>query len=449
MLRKAAKMCKKAYNMYNISRKLLPLFLVSPVLSYSEVPLSVHGFVNFDHMYDTRQVVASREGHDLLWPKPQQLDPNGHDINDVAQLSMIPLYTLVTVRADGPNLTEGVENYALFEADFRGTNTENASLFRLRRAYADFDWGQTALRVGKAWHPLYVPGCVPRLVTYDDGEPPDAQVRTPQIRLTHRFSREETMPQHEVICAAASHTQGSLMLGPKADGKSGTRESTDFIRRSLVPNLHLEYRQWWGEHFFGVSGDYVRTIARLQTELGFKEDESLDSTLISGYAALNFPRWSVRMKWLYTENATAYDLPNGFAVATRDPDTGVQTYENLRAFGYWIDMQMMSDRQLRPGVFAGIHKSLGTKKTVTRDKSDQLILFSQEPNLDTLAKVAARARWVQDPIEIGAEVEVSHAAFAVPLESNSLMRTFDNRAQALATRGVTNARITTNLYYYF
>jgi len=416
---------------------------------HADIPVTIEGCITFDNAFDSRQVVADREGHAVLWPKRERIDPNGNDINERGQLSMIPLYTLLRLYADGPVLSGCIDTHAMCEGDFRGTSTDNASLFRLRRAYSEFDWGDLQLRVGKDWHPMSPPDCMPNVVTYDEGEPPDPQVRVPQIRVAYQSDPAYRTSSHELIAMAASHTAGSLMLGFQDDGQPGVRRSSDFIRWSVVPNIHCQYRHIWDDYLCGVGIDYTRVLPRLETDLGYQEYESINSINVVAYASFEFPRWSMRNKVLFTQNATAYNLPHGFGVRSRDTDTGRQTYTNMRALAYWIDIDGMTDRELQPGLFAGIHTALGTEDPLFRDDDDHVTLVAQEPDLDLLMKVAPRIWYYHEPVHVGVEVEVSYAKFAEPEAPQAGERKFDTFGRALRTSDVTNIRSIANVYYYF
>jgi len=439
----------------------LSLLMVMSTMACDIPSYSFHGFLAFDTAWDTRQVNAARAGHAILWPEPKRLDPRNRDINDKGQLSMIPFSVRGTFRVDGPQISENMYHYALCEADFRGSATELRSLLRLRLAYSDLDWGHTALRVGKAHHPMYPDDCTGNMVSYDNGEPPDTLIRVPQIRVTYRFAPSQEASSQELIAVFASQSIGALTIGPQDEPiqldqtyQRQQQSSTDFIRRSAVPNVHFQYRHFSEMHLFGCGVDFVRTIPRLEAnlvqhnqEVGFQDQQSLDSMNALAYLKFIFPRWTLRTKLLYTENATAYDLPNGFAVAQRNPDTDQRRYANLRAIGYWVDMDLMTDRSIMPGAFVGTHISLGSSEPLYRDPQGHLIIFSGQEDLDVLVKAAARLRYQNDPLEVGAEVHTSYATFATP--GGPDQRKFDNRARPLQTDDAFNVRCIVNMYYYF
>jgi hypothetical protein len=50
--------------------------------------IAFSGFVKTDVLYDSRQTVALREGHFLLYPSPALMDSLGTDINAKANFNM-------------------------------------------------------------------------------------------------------------------------------------------------------------------------------------------------------------------------------------------------------------------------------------------------------------------------------------------------------------------------
>ncbi|MBE0640813.1 MAG: hypothetical protein IH599_02175, partial [Bacteroidales bacterium] len=57
---------------------LFPLTLLAQEANVFGIKLS--GYVKSDYFFDSRQTIAAREGHFLLWPSPVKEDPDGEDI---------------------------------------------------------------------------------------------------------------------------------------------------------------------------------------------------------------------------------------------------------------------------------------------------------------------------------------------------------------------------------
>ena len=52
----------------------------------SDFNIKFTGFVNYEMIWDSRQVVAARDGDVLLFPAAEKLDPDGKDINAVSKV---------------------------------------------------------------------------------------------------------------------------------------------------------------------------------------------------------------------------------------------------------------------------------------------------------------------------------------------------------------------------
>jgi hypothetical protein len=61
------------------------------------------GFVKTDIIWDSRQTDALREGHFLLWPKPELIDPAGNDINAKANFNFLNIQTRLRGDIKGPD----------------------------------------------------------------------------------------------------------------------------------------------------------------------------------------------------------------------------------------------------------------------------------------------------------------------------------------------------------
>ena len=394
--------------------------------------LSIEGFTNLDTSWDTRQVNANREGLNLNWPLPRRLDKFGTDINDQGQFNMIPLHTEMQLTAIGPEWCS-IKHSGVIRADFLGTTDENQSMFRLLYSYSHLLWKHYGLLIGKYRHPLYTDGCTPNVVTYDGGEPPDMQIRVPQVRFSLRSSLEDE-PTHEFMSVFASQSAGSLSSGPQG-------RTSDYIRRAIMPNLHAQYRYWQDGNLFGVGVDGLRLIPRLVSEDNVRENTSVTSVITTAYTTLNLNSWLLKMKLIYSENASSQDLPNSYAVKTKDPDTAVQAYTPIRALSYWADVDIWPEAEFMPGIFVGAYKSIGTSERVFLDpETNQPIVFGGEPDINHIVRVIPRLWWTCEPLVVGAEIDVTHAGFGAEL---------DDFVQPQNVTSVTNVRFLVSVYYNF
>ncbi len=154
--------------------------------------ISFSGFVKTDILYDSRQTVSIREGHYLLYPKGEQRDQDGRDVNAASSFHMLSIQSRLLGKITGPDAF-GAKTSGLIETEFFGTADGDINGFRLRHAYVKLNWRATELMVGQFWHPLFVTESYPEVVSFNTGAPFQPFNRSPQIRLTHQMGRWSLM----------------------------------------------------------------------------------------------------------------------------------------------------------------------------------------------------------------------------------------------------------------
>jgi hypothetical protein len=92
-----------------------------------------YGFVKTDFMYDTRQMIYSREGHFDILPKPP-VYVDGEDINAHSNFNILSIQTRVGIKITGPDFF-GMKTSGLIEGAFFGNTDQSIGEFRLRHAF--------------------------------------------------------------------------------------------------------------------------------------------------------------------------------------------------------------------------------------------------------------------------------------------------------------------------
>jgi len=105
----------------------------------SKFGIKFSGFVKNDFFWDSRQTVAAREGHFLLWPTPVNLDEQGIDINKQTNFNFLAIQSRLIGKITGPDAL-GAKTSGLIEGDFFAQANDNVNLFRLRHAYVKLNW---------------------------------------------------------------------------------------------------------------------------------------------------------------------------------------------------------------------------------------------------------------------------------------------------------------------
>jgi hypothetical protein len=81
--------------------------------------ISFSGFVKTDAFYDSRQTVAIREGHFLLYPAAVKEDPDGKDINAQPSFNILSIQSRLTGKITGPDAF-GAKTSGMLEGAFFG-----------------------------------------------------------------------------------------------------------------------------------------------------------------------------------------------------------------------------------------------------------------------------------------------------------------------------------------
>ncbi|MCK5838337.1 MAG: hypothetical protein KAG99_00750, partial [Bacteroidales bacterium] len=116
----------------------LPLLLLSNLAIFaqekSEFGINFSGFVKNDFFFDSRQTIAAREGHFLLWPSPEALDELGNDINAKTNFNFLAVQSRLKGTISGPDAF-GAKTSGMIESDFFAQANDNTNLLRLRHAF--------------------------------------------------------------------------------------------------------------------------------------------------------------------------------------------------------------------------------------------------------------------------------------------------------------------------
>lgn len=408
------------------------------------------GYIKLDVFFDSRQIISERDGENLFYPAAPFYDAHCCDINKHGQFNMLPLETRLAAIITGPPIFNADTN-AYIEGDFYGTSDDAMRAYRMRHAYINFNWEKRSLLLGDFWHPLFIVDCYPQTVSYNTGSPIDTYSRNTQIRFTEHFG------WGELILALLAQRHGASNTG--VDGLS-----TEYVRNSMIPMCDVQLRLFLRRHIFGVGLDYKRLVPRLFSTVEsegcdriFKTKESLNSIIAATYMTLNFEALRTEAKIIYSQNGTDQSLIGGYAVATRNPITGHQTYANVRTLSAWVDVGMV-DTAVQPGVFIGVSKNLGAGRRLFIDPSAGInfpIEYVEAANINYVFRTSPRLTWNNAPVRFAAELEWTRAAyggFDLPEGSciNDCPRGAINRCgQVINSVPVDNVRFLLAAYYFF
>ena len=148
--------------------------------------INLQGYVAIEGMYDTRQVIGYKYNEYTLFPAPQKLDATGLDINDKSQFNMSGVRGTLTLNVKGPDIWDAISR-AQIEGDFSGINDDTVSLFRLKKAFAKFEWENSSVMFGQYYHPIVLDELFPETISFGRGIIYDPFRYAPQIKFRHKI----------------------------------------------------------------------------------------------------------------------------------------------------------------------------------------------------------------------------------------------------------------------
>lgn len=397
-----------------------------------ELPLSVKfgGYVHTLFTYDTRQMVAAREGHILLYPKNEILDAAGEDINEGGVYNMAVIQSRVNAKITGPEIL-GAKTNGMIEAEFIGNGESDTNGLRVRHAFVNLDWGNTSLLIGQTWSPLFVAEVFPFTVGANAGLPFKPFARNPQVRLTHKTGNWK-------LLAAIATERDYTSTGP--DGSSNK-----YLRNAGMPIVQGQAHYYLGKkkHLFGVSGEYKNLKPSLMSTTGSKEtgdyqewknDETISSWAVMGYFKLNFNPVTFKAQTTYGTNLTDVLMLGGYAVKDLNPVTNEASYTGIKVMGSWAELSYKKN-DWEYAFLAGYSKNYGAEDDIASTD----LVYARSKDIGELYRLAPRVCKKYKNLKFEFEAEYTAAAYGKLAE----------KAKVEDTKWIGGTRYSLGVYYFF
>ncbi|TRX72678.1 hypothetical protein [Carboxylicivirga sp. M1479] len=386
--------------------------------------VEIHGFVGVNAHMDTRQSATARNGNIYLFPKAEQLDAEGNDLNDHASYDIDAAFSRFNIGVSGPDMF-GAKSFAFIEGDFLGDKNPNHQdvNFRLRHAFIRLNWKKTSLLFGQYWHPLFITENFANTVNLSCGTPYHPLNRQPMLRVGRQLS-----DKIEVIGFLMSQNDFLDKGMPKA------------AENSLIPEMALQAKYKSENFFAAATGGYkVLKPSLADPNTGIKTDETATGGYLAGSLKYNFGAFTFKTEVLYTAGMTNVVMLGGFAEKTTD--TPEREYSAIKNFAYWADVESNA-KKVKPGVLFGYTKNLGAI-----DEATPLVNGNGIPthtiggNIANMYSFIPRVKFMATPkIWFGLEWMYTVAAIG---------STYDEFAIPTDTKDYSNSRFTASMRYTF
>ncbi|WP_372932676.1 hypothetical protein [Mariniphaga sediminis] len=369
-------------------------FAVYPqgVTTSKNIKIDFTGFVRNDFIVDSRKNVCACDHLLEFYPYRPVYDDNGEDIYARANAHFLNTFSRFGTRFSGLEIGNAKIS-AYLEFDFTGFSSTNG--VRLRHAYTSIAWPKTTLLFGRAWHPSFIEKVYPSVLNENTGLPFQVFNRSPQLRLTHHLS------DNLDFIAGAVYQYNYVNDGP--DGKTYR-----YQREAVVPNLHAQLQFYNKNWVVGAAIDWKSILPRTST-IGingtFKTDEKLNTWAALAYLKYSKDMFELKAKTMWGQNVSESLLPGGYAVASRDEETGAETYTPLNHIYNWINFTY--GKKWKVGLYAGYMKNLGTKDAPYYEG----VFYGMATDIDRIYKVSPQLIYFFKNFMVGWEMSWTSAAY--------------------------------------
>ncbi len=420
-------------------KKLFPLFfllgLLPVMVTGQDAPkfdIKFSGFVKTDLIWDSRQTVSVREGHFMLYPQPELLDPDGEDINAKSNFNILDVQTRARIAVTGPDVW-GAKSSAFVEGAFFGSAEANINTFRLRHAFVKLAWPKTEILAGQFWHPMFNTKSFPGTVQFNTGAPFQPFSRNPQVRLTQYLGKFN-------LALTAMSQRDFASTGPIG-------ASSVYLRNTGYPafNLRFEYYRkkadGMPEILAGVSGNFKALTPMLSTPEGYKTTTTANSFSASAYFKYSCDRITFKTYGFYGGDPVNLTMIGGYGVTNiTDNVRGLVEYSPINTLSWWADFNTNGET-LQFGIFGGYSKNLGMEEEIAGD------VYARGFNIDYLWRVSPRMIYNVGKFRISPEIDYTVAAYATSNEEG--IPDIDEKGKVTDSEPVGNLRILLGVYYFF
>ena len=418
-------------------KKCLMVFIAFlPLINFAQdeknFGIKFSGFVKTDLFFDTHESVNVREGHFLLYPTNEKLDPDGNDLYSSTKFNLLSIQTRLKAVITGPEAM-GAKTSGVIEGEFFGTSNADINGFRLRHAFVKLNWTNTELLVGQNWHPMFNTNCFPGTVSFNTGAPFQPFSRNPQVRVTQTIGKLS-------LALTALSQRDFTSTGPVG-------ASTIYSRESGIPAFNFSFdfnskdENTRKEYLAGASINYKIIQPRIESDSGFQTNSTVASFGTTVFFKYTSQMITIKLHNYYGGDATNLTMLGGYAVkGVTDIQKGFVEYMPIMNNSTWIDIQT-NGKKWQYGLFGGYTKNLGAANEIKG------AVYSRGADIDYIYRASGRVIFNAGKFRIAPELEYTVAAYAQPGEFGIMQ--IDEKGKVTQSKEIANFRFLIGVYYFF
>jgi hypothetical protein len=413
--------------------KLLILFsLLMPIIQLQgqdekkPFEVKISGMVKSDFFWDSRQTVAAREGHFLLYPSPVRNDADGKDINGKSNFNILSIQSTIGFDLKGPDVF-GAKTSGKIEGDFFAQLNDNINLLRMRHAWLKLNWEKTELLMGQFWIPFFIPGCFPNTVSFNTGAPIQPFGRSPQIRFSQKIGDLK-------VLAILSSQRDYPNTGPNG-------VSSEYMRNSGIPaidaQLHYEKNNTEAGTAFlaGAGAGYKKIVPRLRTIQGYSTNNAVESLSAIAFTKIQLKPVTLKLQAVYGQNFDDALMIGGYTIKEiLEADRGFVSYMPSSTLSYWTDIHT-NGKKWQFGAYAGLSQNKGFKSNILGPE----LITGRAMDIESLYRVSPRIVFNMEHIRFALEAEYTVANYGT---------SYNEKGIPVNTVKADNLRILLGAYYF-
>ena len=319
-----------------MKKQIIALFALAVAqmgLAQEETSATLYGYAKGEFAFDSRQVIAAREGNYIDLASPNVTG------NNVANFNGWGVESRLGVKVAGPEFF-GMKSEALIEAHFFGSSDASINTLALRHAYVKLSSDKVEWLVGQYWHPMFVTNVSPGTYNFNAGSPFQPFNRSPQIRFSTKGNARFT------LAAITERDFTSVVYGGGNAAKSG------------LPAFHAQLQFGSDEKFVGGFGANVKFTRNTGADHKTAHGKTLAAFNVLAYAKAQFTEnFAWKIYGNFGQNPS--ELLQLGSVAYSELDLLKDNLKNSTTLSLWTEFAGKFSDSFEWGVFGGYSKDFG------------------------------------------------------------------------------------------
>ena len=374
-----------------MKKQIMALFALAVAqvgLAQEETSATLYGYVRGEFAFDSRQVIAAREGNyiDLATPINRETT-NGKDLNGLANFNGWGVESRLGVKIAGPEFF-GMKSEALIEGHFFGNNGQTNN-FGLRHAYVKLSSDRVEWLVGQYWHPMFVTNVSPGTYNFNAGSPFQPFNRSPQIRFSTKGNARLT------LAAITERDFKSFVYGEGSAAKSG------------LPAFHAQLQFGSDEKFVGGFGANVKFTRNEGAAAKVAHGKTLAAFDFLAYAKVQFTEnFAWKIYGNYGQNPSELLQLGSLAYNPVNDDL-----KNSTTLSLWTEFAGKGSESFEWGIFGGYSQDFGFNINNFAHSTANAYASLAGGNPVSTWRVSPRMGWKSGNTKLGLEFDYTSTTY--------------------------------------